>query len=141
MQLSIDNISTDPIHLFDTFGLSVSVLRLDKIHPVISGNKWFKLHYYLDEARKKQKKSIVTFGGAWSNHIVATAAVCEMNGLSSIGIIRGEEPSQLSATLTQAKQYGMKLYFTSREEYAEKIIPPGLWNDSCYLINEGGYGE
>ncbi len=74
MQLSFDNITTDVIHLYNEKGINVSVLRLDKIHPVISGNKWFKLQHYLKAAKNEGKKKIVTFGGAWSNHIIATAA-------------------------------------------------------------------
>ena len=141
MQLAFDNITEDAIFLFDEKEISVSVLRLDKIHPVISGNKWFKLQYYLKEARELHKKKIVTFGGAYSNHIVATAAACKMNGLASAGIIRGEEPMLLSQTLLQAKEYGMQLHFISREDYREKKIPVELQNGDYYYIAEGGYGE
>ena len=140
MQLSFDNITSDTIHLFEKNNIHVSVLRLDKIHPVISGNKWFKLQYYINEA-KEQYKKIVTFGGAYSNHIVATAATCKMNGMSCEGIIRGQESPVLSQTLIQAKEYGMRLHFISREEYSEKKIPPKFQTDEYYLINEGGYGE
>ena len=70
----------------------VAVLRLDEIHPVISGNKWFKLKAYLTDATQQQKKAILTFGGAYSNHIVATAAACAQAGFASFGIIRGEAP-------------------------------------------------
>jgi 1-aminocyclopropane-1-carboxylate deaminase len=141
MQLVFANIITEPVHLLDERGISVSVLRLDKIHPVISGNKWFKLQHYLKEAREQQKKKVITFGGAWSNHIVAMAAVCKMNGLASVGIIRGEEPAELSSTLLLAKEYGMQLYFISRKDYSEKKVPSELKSDEYYLIPEGGYGE
>ncbi len=141
MQLSFNDITEDPIYLFNEKNISAIALRLDKIHPVISGNKWFKLQYYLKEAKEKEKKRIVTFGGAFSNHIAATAAACKMNGLSSAGIIRGEEPSKLSDTLVQAKKYGMQLYFISRDDYKEKRIPAELQGDENYFINEGGYGE
>lgn len=126
-----------PGHVFGA-SVDISVLRLDEVHPVISGNKWFKLRYYIDEAKNTGKKNIVTFGGAWSNHIVATAAACRMNGLTSTGLIRGEEPAQLSPTLEQARQYGMKLVFLSRVAYSEKHVPAEFDND--YLIPEGGYG-
>ncbi|HEY6505168.1 MAG TPA: pyridoxal-phosphate dependent enzyme [Chitinophagaceae bacterium] len=141
MLLAFDDISTDPVKLLPEHGIEVAVLRLDKIHPVISGNKWFKLQYYLKEAKEQDKKRIITFGGAWSNHIVATAAACQMNNLESIGIIRGEEPISYSPTLLQATEYGMQLHFISREEYAEKKIPASLMNDENYLINEGGFGQ
>lgn len=126
-----------PGHVFGA-SVDISVLRLDEVHPVISGNKWFKLRYYIDEAKSTGKKNIVTFGGAWSNHIVATAAACHMNGLTSTGLIRGEEPTQLSPTLLQASQYGMKLVFLSRAAYTEKHVPAEFDND--YFIAEGGYG-
>jgi 1-aminocyclopropane-1-carboxylate deaminase len=127
--------------LFAEKNITVSVLRLDKIHPVISGNKWFKLKYYLQEAKEQQKKTIVTFGGAWSNHIVATAAASKMNGLHAIGIIRGEEIENVSPTLIYSKKLGMQLVFISREDYRNKKIPPKISNPDYYFINEGGYGK
>ncbi|HNJ95867.1 MAG TPA: 1-aminocyclopropane-1-carboxylate deaminase, partial [Ferruginibacter sp.] len=72
--------------------LQVAVLRLDKIHPVVSGNKLFKLHYFLLEAQQSQHKTILTFGGAYSNHLAATAYACSRAGLTCIGMVRGEEP-------------------------------------------------
>ncbi|HEX7846816.1 MAG TPA: pyridoxal-phosphate dependent enzyme [Chitinophagaceae bacterium] len=141
--ISPGSISIEPITL--NFAASeeigIAVLRLDKIHPVISGNKWFKLQFYLKDAIEQGKKTILTFGGAWSNHIIATAAACQLNGLSSIGIIRGEEAPELSPTLKQAKELGTQLYFTSREEYVQKKIPGEIDARHCYIINEGGFGE
>jgi 1-aminocyclopropane-1-carboxylate deaminase len=139
--ISLESVTTDDIsYLFDSF-LQVMVLRLDKIHPLISGNKLFKLRYYLEEAKAQKKKNIITFGGAWSNHILATAAACRMHGLHVTGIIRGEEPLVLSPTLQEAKKEGMQLVFVSREEYALKHIPAQLNITDSYIINEGGYGE
>ncbi len=120
--------------------MTAAVLRLDKIHPLVSGNKWFKLRYYLQEAKEQNKKTIVTFGGAWSNHILATAAACKINQLNCIGIIRGEEAATLSPTLIQAKELGMQLIFISREDYAKKKIPAEINKEENYFINEGGYG-
>jgi len=140
-RLAFDNITTDLVSLFNEKGIVAAVLRLDKIHPVISGNKWFKLQYYIKEATEQQKKRIVTFGGAYSNHIVATAAACKLNGLASAGIIRGEEPPVFSPTLMQAKEYGMELYFISREDYSGKKVPGKLLNKEYYFIPEGGYGK
>ncbi len=141
--ISFGRITVDKISLpgSEENNISLSVLRLDKMHPVVSGNKWFKLRYYIDEAVTSGKKTIVTFGGAWSNHIIATAAACKMQGLSSIGIIRAEEPAMLSATLLDAKHMGMTLHFISRKDYAEKKIPPDLNKDEFYFIKEGGYGK
>jgi len=121
--------------------VDVSVLRLDKIHQLISGNKWFKLQYYLADARKKKKHTIITRGGAWSNHIIATAAACQVEKFQSIGLIRGEEPRHVSATLRSAKKYGMELFFMSRENYRNKRIPEDIHKDDYYFIEEGGYGR
>lgn len=139
--LALNDITVDPISFLFENKIEVDVLRLDKISPVISGNKWFKLRYYLEEAKSLHKKSILTFGGAWSNHIIATAAVCKMQELNSIGIIRGEEPKELSSTLSQAKEFGMQLVFISRSDYRQKKIPATLQSSDYYIINEGGYGE
>ena len=74
-------------------------LRLDLIHPIVGGNKWFKLKYYLQDAKKNGYDTVGTFGGAFSNHIIATAFACKKTGLKSIGIVRGEQPATLSHTL------------------------------------------
>ena len=140
-QITID-IATRP--LFSEKGIRVSVLRLDKIHPVISGNKWFKLRHYIEDAKLHNKKGIITYGGAYSNHIIATAAACAMNGLSSIGIIRGKTQAAHSHTLKAAQEYGMKLISSDYEDYKTKKLPREIYdyteNDEFYLINEGGYG-
>jgi 1-aminocyclopropane-1-carboxylate deaminase len=123
---------------------AIDVLRLDLLHPVISGNKWFKLKEYIKDAISLEKKIIATWGGAYSNHIVATAAAAKEFGLSSIGIIRGEQPSALSHTLQEAINFGMELFFVSRAAYQEKKIPAALLEklkeEPVYLISEGGYG-
>jgi len=121
--------------------ISLHVLRLDKIDPVVSGNKWFKLQYYLQEALALQKHTVATFGGAWSNHIVAAAFACKQAGVQSIGIIRGEKAGNLSATLKAAQEFGMELIFVSREEYRnkEQFISKYETN-GWYWIPEGGYG-
>jgi len=140
--INLNNITIDKLSLpeFAAKNIEVSILRLDKIHPVISGNKWFKLRYYIEEAKMLNKKKIVTFGGAWSNHIIATSAVCLLNGLKATGIIRGEEAAELSSTLKLAKKLGMELIFISREDYSRKKIPEQFNNDEYYFISEGGYG-
>ena len=143
---SPSNIKADTIkNLYQANEVIVNVLRLDLLHPVISGNKWFKLSGYLKEAIGQQKKIILTFGGAWSNHILATAAAGKIFGLKSLGIIRGEEPAKLSTTLQHAGSFGMKLFFTPRELYKSKIIPLVVYDqfsaEELYIINEGGYGE
>jgi len=98
--------------------LQLFVARLDKIHPTVSGNKLFKLHYFLEMAAAKNKK-IITYGGAWSNHLLATAYAANTYGLQSIGIVRGEQPATESLTLQGCQHYGMQLQFESRDFYKE----------------------
>lgn len=118
------------------------VLRLDRLHAVVSGNKWFKLKYYLQNAKAMNRSTIATFGGAYSNHIVATAFACNHAGLKSVGIIRGEKPPQLSASLVEAMAYGMELRFVSRDAYRDKADLVQRYNaDGWYWVNEGGYGS
>ncbi len=139
--LQINNVTID--QLSPKNQIDIKMLRLDKIHSDISGNKWFKLKFYLDDANTRHAQTIATYGGAWSNHIVATAAACRLKNLKSIGIIRGEQPKHFSCTLNKALEYGMKLIFISREEYKQKTVPSeyaGIIKDA-YLINEGGYGQ
>ena len=120
--------------------ISADVLRLDLIHPVVSGNKWFKLKYQIEEAVKLNCIVIATFGGAFSNHIVATAFACKEMGIDSVGFIRGEQPKQLSHTLEAASNFGMKLIFVSRDDYANKeVLQLNNKFTNCYWIEEGGY--
>jgi 1-aminocyclopropane-1-carboxylate deaminase len=139
--LTSGTIPTDDISSLYNKRIKAAVLRLDKIDPVISGNKWFKLRYYLEDAKNKRKKNIITFGGAWSNHILATAAACNKEGLHCTGIIRGEQPVEFSPTLLQAKAWGMELVFVSRSDYRDHFIPEGMLDPESYVIKEGGYGE
>ena len=130
--------------LFTEKQVTVSILRLDKIHPVISGNKFFKLHYFLEEAIAGKHDTIVTFGGAYSNHLAATAHVCNLLQLKTVGIVRGEKPAQLTHTLLQCMQDGMQLQFISRQEYAKKetaVFNKALIAEfgECIIIPEGGY--
>ncbi len=126
---------------FSNNGVDVSILRLDLIHPVVSGNKWFKLQFYLQEAIVQHKKKIATFGGMYSNHIVATAFATKELGMGSIGFIRGNQLPQLSSTLQQAQEYGMDIHYIERNayNYKEKIILDNHHPDN-YWIMEGGYG-
>lgn len=138
----LENCTVDK--LFSENNISLSVLRLDKIHPVVSGNKLFKLHYFIEATLRSTHKTILTFGGAYSNHLVATAFACRQAGLNSIGIIRGEKPEILSATLQHCKEYGMQLEFISREKYQQKeteLFLQDLKNGfgDCTIIPEGGY--
>ena len=121
----------------------ITVKRFDEMHPTINGNKWFKLLFNLDEMKRRGAKKLVTFGGAYSNHIYATAAAASELGLHSVGIIRGEEPKSYSPTLLFAKECGMELCFISRADYEErnseemKAWVYEKW-ESAFLVPEGG---
>ncbi len=125
--------------------ISLSVLRLDKIDPHISGNKFFKLYFFLKQAVLQDKK-IITFGGTYSNHLTATANACKFFGIHCIGIVRGEEQKNLSHTLLFCKTQGMQLEFISRENYKQKekkdfkIYLQDKFGDHV-LIPEGGYSK
>jgi len=100
--------------------IQLYVKRDDLIHPQFGGNKWRKLKYNLEYAREKQFDTLLTFGGAWSNHIYATAAAGKYFGFSTIGLIRGEEHKPLNTTLSFAKDCGMQLHYINRAEYRQK---------------------
>jgi 1-aminocyclopropane-1-carboxylate deaminase len=124
-------------------GCNISVLRLDLLHADVSGNKWFKLKHNLEQAKLLNKHTIVTFGGAYSNHIIATAAACKEAGINSVGIIRGEEESKNNPTLSKAMHYGMRLQFVNREDYKKKEDESFLHEierqyPNSYIIPEGG---
>ena len=122
------------------------VKRLDLIHPIISGNKWYKLKYNLLEAKEKGYKTLLTFGGAYSNHITATACAAKENGFKSIGIIRGEEHFPLNSTLVFAKKQDMELHYVSRSNYRQKATKDFIKNlrnkfGDFFLIPEGGTND
>lgn len=103
------------------------------------GNKWRKLKYNLFEAEKQGSKTLLTFGGAFSNHVYAVAAAGEEFGFKTIGIIRGEElNSDSNATLKFASEMGMKLIFISRNEYLQKEKLALDFEQNSYIIPEGG---
>lgn len=131
----------DPI--LDMAGVRLFLKREDLNHPYVSGNKWWKLKYNLEEAIRSGKKTLLTFGGAYSNHIFATAAAAREAGFESIGIIRGEETLPLNHTLSFAAGKGMKLYYVSREQYRNKMDTEFIDQlhqqfGDFYLIPEGG---
>lgn len=126
--------------------VSLFIKREDLLHPLISGNKFRKLKYNLIEAKKQGFDTILTFGGAYSNHIAATAYAGKLNGFKTIGVIRGEELSdnwKSNPTLLLASEHGMRFKFISRDEYRDKENPSFLKKmqsefGSCYFLPEGG---
>lgn len=138
-----------PLHRgwYTPFVQGIDMLRLDVIHPIVSGNKWYKLQHYLKDAVKKEADTILTFGGAYSNHLVATAAAARQHGFKSIGIVRGlHGEADLSKTLQDCKALGMQLHFIERAEYGKKYDADYQQSlqvqfPQAYIINEGGAGE
>ena len=121
----------------------VYIKREDLIHPTISGNKWRKLKYNLIEAEKLNQNTLLTFGGAYSNHIHAISSAGKLFGFNTIGIIRGEEHLPLNPTLSDAKLNGMELHYLDRTAYRrknEKLLISDLQKKfgEFYLIPEGG---
>ena len=130
--------------------ISLYIKREDLLHPQVSGNKFRKLKYNIQEALLRNEKTLLTFGGAYSNHISATAAAGKLSGLETIGVIRGEElGADLPKTLLQnptlgfADSCGMKLHFVSRNGYSKKTESEFLEDlrnkfGSFYVLPEGG---
>jgi 1-aminocyclopropane-1-carboxylate deaminase/D-cysteine desulfhydrase-like pyridoxal-dependent ACC family enzyme len=114
-------------------GVRVLILHEYQNHPQVSGNKWWKLRDNLEAARREGHGTLVTFGGAYSNHIYATAAAAKLEGFRSIGIIRGEEVD--NPVLSFARSQGMELTFISRAEYRGKTE---MKFEDAYVIPEGG---
>jgi 1-aminocyclopropane-1-carboxylate deaminase len=129
-----------PIQLF--------LKRDDELHPLVSGNKWRKLKYNLLAAREQGLTALLTFGGAFSNHLYATAAAGRVFGFNTIGVVRGQELADLplNPTLSFCQSQGMLLHFVSREQYRQKEDPVYLSAladrfGPCYVVPEGGTNE
>ncbi|AJR02331.1 1-aminocyclopropane-1-carboxylate deaminase/D-cysteine desulfhydrase [Siansivirga zeaxanthinifaciens] len=146
MNFNLENIKNVTIDIPNTWNLELVLKREDAIHDFVSGNKYRKLKYNILEAQKEDKKTLLTFGGAFSNHIAAVASVGQLYGFKTIGIIRGDElESQIhnNPTLWFAKQCGMEFRFVSRTDYKLKTTS-GFLDDlkhafgDFYLIPEGG---
>ena len=125
-------------------GKTISVLRLDLLHPLYGGNKIFKLKYNILKAKEEACEKVLTFGGAHSNHIFSTAAFCKEQGMPCVGVIRGrEEEIKNSSTLLNAVKFGMQLHFVSNEDYRRKESTEFIQDlnekfGRLYLIPEGG---
>lgn len=124
-------------------GVQLLIKREDLNHPLVSGNKWWKLKYNLVEAKENKISTLLTFGGAYSNHLYATAAAAYELGFKSIGIIRGEETLPLNNTLRFAKSRDMELHYVTREFYKQKTSIEFIEHlkskfENFYSIPEGG---
>lgn len=124
-------------------GIELLVRRDDLIDPQLSGNKFYKLFFNLCDARAQGFTRLLSFGGAYSNHLYALAVAGKRYGFSTLGVIRGERPAQLSPTLIDVEAYGMQLIFVSRADYRDKSEPEMIAQlqikyGDFYLIPEGG---
>ncbi len=138
----------ETLHLpqVNEYGISLSIARADLIHPLASGNKWYKLKPQLDFAKKNNIKQIISFGGAYSNHIHALALMAKEYQIKTHGIIRGELTSVHNPTLNDAKNAEMTLEFVSRHEYRNRNNPEFLQAlqtrfPNALIIPEGGASE
>jgi 1-aminocyclopropane-1-carboxylate deaminase len=134
----------------EKYAISLYIKRLDLIHPTVKGNKWYKLKYNLAEAVRQGKDTIETFGGAYSNHLYATAAACNLLGFKAIGKLRGEQSLPLNPVLSFVVSQGMQLIYLDRNTYRiaskhqnlPQILAPHLQNQNAatniYSIPEGG---
>lgn len=132
--------------LFHAYGVELAIKREDMLHPLVSGNKWRKLKYNLLETRKQGYQTLLSFGGAYSNHIHALAAVGRELDFSTIGLIRGESFARDNPTLSYARQCGMQLHFVDRSTYrrrydADYIQELTGYFGPCYLLPEGGSNQ
>ena len=140
VSLPISRIS-DPV--LSANGISLDMLRLDLTDEVISGNKWFKLKYNLMDAKSRGCKAVLSFGGAYSNHIHALAKAGSDLGIRTIGVIRGEPEYAKNPTLSDAIDWGMELHFVNRKDYRLRSDPDFLSHlmeqyDRPYIVPEGG---
>ena len=143
-----DNLATSPLQrlqspFLEKADIQLYVKRDDLIHPQFGGNKWRKLKYNLDFAKNNKFDTLLTFGGAWSNHIYATAAAGKHFGFNTIGLIRGEEHIPLNSTLSFARDCGMQLHYISRTQYRQKDQAAFLQDikqqfGNVYILPEGG---
>ena len=137
-----ENINIQAVPSFCLKGIQLAVLRLDELHPIVSGNKWFKLKYYLQQAQEENADTIASFGGPYSNHLVALAFAAKKYNIQSVGYVRSNEDEPITPTLQEAKQYGMHLKFLGRNNFQEfkKELIQNNQAKHTYLVDEGGYG-
>jgi len=121
----------------------VDLLRLDLLHPIVSGNKFYKLQFYNAAAIENGVSKVASFGGPYSNHIVALAYTAKEAGLKSIGYIRTNADEPMTPSLKDAKAYGMELVYLGRTDFQSKkasILQSSEAMTDFYFIDEGGYG-
>lgn len=126
-------------------GIELYIKREDLLNPTLSGNKLYKLHGHLQAALASGSKTLISFGGYYSNHLHALAVAGKYMGLKTVGYIRGHRPEELTATLKDCLMAGMELHFLSRQDYRKKTDSDWLHAikiayQQAYVIPEGGQG-
>jgi 1-aminocyclopropane-1-carboxylate deaminase/D-cysteine desulfhydrase-like pyridoxal-dependent ACC family enzyme len=129
--------------VFGPLGIELWIKRDDQLHPQVSGNKWRKLKYNLLEAERMGYDRLITFGGAYSNHLAAVAAAGKALGIRTLGVVRGEKTEPLNPTLCSCEASGMALYYVSRANFRKKSYTLLLSDlkismTGAYLLPEGG---
>ena len=137
-----ENINIQAVPSFCLNDMQLAVLRLDELHPIVSGNKWFKLKYYLQQAQEQNADRIASFGGPYSNHLVALAFAAKKYNIQSVGYVRSNEDEPITPTLQEAKQYGMHLNFLGRNnfQFLKTELLKNNDENNTYFVDEGGYG-
>lgn len=142
---SIPPLTLQPLHLVDyeVLGVQIHLLRMDLIHPQLSGNKWFKLRENLRHAKESGYKRVISFGGAFSNHLHALAWAGQTMQVPTLGIVRGEAAYAANPTLSDAARWGMELKFVSRKEYQKRdseeyLAELELRYPDSWIVPEGG---
>ena len=146
--LAPESVPIQPVNdpQYEAAGVQLWVKREDLIHPLVSGNKWRKLKYPLLEAQAQGHVQLLTFGGAYSNHLLAVAAAGEQMGFRTVGVVRGERAETLSPTLVACEDLGMQLHFVSRQAYKQRAEPAYQQQlveilGTSYIIPEGGTNQ
>ncbi len=142
----LPEIQSFPLKIAKDQLVTLDCLRLDKIHPFISGNKWYKLKYHILAALEAGKTQVLSFGGAHSNHLHALAYTAHQLGMESIGVVRGELRGGLTATLQDCQKWGMRLQWLDRESYRSVASEPPISlfegrYPNAWIVPEGGAGR
>ena len=141
--LRLDRLTSD---FFKPLGVEVFLVRDDRLHPMIAGNKWWKLKHVLYHAAKQEVHTLKTYGGPYSNHVLAVAAAGHLFGFRTVGWIRGDEARPLNPVLSQAKTWGMQLKPTARDHYRALTQASAIHEDPVVqsgelILPEGGRGS
>ena len=143
------NIITQTLHIPDEWqqnNIRLTMTRFDLFDPIVSGNKWFKLQYYIQAIQTSAAEGFITFGGAYSNHLIAAAAAAQVHGIPAKALVRGLEVHKLTPTLLHCQRLGMELIACDRAQYQLKHTPEFINSlqaqyPQWLIIPEGGSGN